>query len=155
MFKKAILLGTLAALGTAGGMTLNTQNVVAKAYKSPKTLKGLKYTHTTPKRSRGTWYNWDKDVGASKIVVKKHQVKKYYRQHKHGKWLHDETLTGKKLYVYRQKQNHKQMFGFYAAYEDDFSFYYTGTRKLKGKTVKYMSMAGLYTYYKSWKYAIK
>ena len=47
MFKKAILLGTLAALGTAGGMTLNTQNVVAKAYRSPKTLKGFKYTHST------------------------------------------------------------------------------------------------------------
>lgn len=153
MFKKIILLGTLAVLGTAGGMLLNTQSAAAKSYGSPKTLKGIKYTHTTPKRARGTWYNWDKTIGANKIVVKKHQVKWYYRQHKQGKWQHQQTLTGKKLYVYRQKLNHKQMFGFYAAYQDDFSFYYTGTKKLKGKTVKYMS--GNYTYYKAWKYAIR
>jgi len=155
MFKKIILLGTLAVLGTAGGMALDMQSAAAKSYGSPKTLVGMKYTHTTPKRFWGTWYNWDNNIGASKIVVKKHQVKWYYRQHKKGKWQHEQTLTGKKLYVYRQKLNHKQMFGFYAAYEDDFNFYYTGTKKLKGKTVKYMSQGGLYTYYKAWKYAIR
>lgn len=155
MVKKVAWLGALVILGVTGGVMGMTQPVAAKSYGSPKTLRGVKYTRTTPVRSRGTWYNWDRNIGASKIIVKKHQVKWYSKPHKHGKWHHDQTLTGKKLYVYRQTLQHKKMFGFYAAYEDDFNFFYTGTKKLKGKTVKYMSSAGLYTYYHAWKYAVR
>ena len=152
MFKKLLGLSTLLAVGVVGGLLGPAQPAAAR---SPKTLRGIAYTHTTPVRSRGTWYNWDKEIGANKIIVKKHQVKWYYRQHKQGKWHHEQTLTGKKLYVYHQTLKHKKMFGFYAAYEDDFNFFYTGTKKIHGKSVKYLSSAGIYTYYHAWKYAIR
>lgn len=111
MVKKVAWFGALVILGVTSGVMGMTQPAAAKSYGSPKTLRGVKYTRTTPVRSRGTWYNWDRNIGASKIIVKKHQVKWYSKPHKHGKWHHDQTLTGKKLYVYRQTLHHKKMFG--------------------------------------------
>ncbi|WP_125579960.1 hypothetical protein [Levilactobacillus cerevisiae] len=154
MLKKIIWLCTLVTFSTASGVAITTQSAAAESYGSPRTLIGIKYTHTTPVRSRGTWYNWDKEVGASKVIVKKHQVKWYSRPHKTGKWHHDNTLTGKKLLVYRETERHRKTFGFYHTYQDDYAFWYTGTKKHNDKTVKYMKSSGLYDYYKKWQYAI-
>ncbi|MBS1004989.1 hypothetical protein JK163_01460 [Levilactobacillus brevis] len=107
--------------------------------------------HITPKSYRGTWYNKDRQVGLSKIVIKKNAYKVFRREH--GKWYIDSNLTGKKLFVYRWKSDHHKWYGFYAYNEDDLSFYRKVSKKYKGKKLPALYFVNNDTYYHSLKVA--
>lgn len=117
----------------SGGLWMQT--AAASEYMH-RTLPGRKYTHTTPKSFRGSWYSYSKVMGYHKMVVKTHTVTTYTKTKKRHAWKKDLSLTGKHLYVYHEKRDHHNWYGFYQAYEDDFNYNYLTTKRVHGKKVK-------------------